>query len=70
MNILELLKMAILSQNGKGKDDDVPAMLSEGEYVIPAQDVAMLGDGNSEAGGEILNTLLELLRGLYNDGTS
>lgn len=63
--LLELLKSAIVNQPGKGKDDDVPAMLSQGEYVIPAEVVAALGDGNNDAGGSILDTLMELIRGMY-----
>jgi len=47
---------------GKGRDDDVPAMLSEGEYVIPADVVSMIGDGNTEAGYAALDKLIEQIR--------
>lgn len=45
-----------------GQDDDVPAMLSEGEYVIPADVVAHLGDGNQESGYSILDQLVGNIR--------
>lgn len=64
MNILDLLKSAIVNTPQKGKDDDVPIMASEGEYVIPANVVALLGDGNSEAGIKVLDNLMEQLKGL------
>lgn len=35
---------------GSGKSDEVPAMLSNNEHVWAAQDVANLGDGDSETG--------------------
>ena len=65
-NILELLKTAIIDRGDTGKSDNVPAMLSEGEYVIPADIVSLLGEGNTEAGAGILSTLIDLLRGMQN----
>lgn len=58
---------------GKGMDDDVPAVirlaeggqpaaLSQGEYVIPADVVSMLGDGNSDAGAKVLDQLCRHIR--------
>lgn len=41
---------------------DQPAALSEGEFVIPADVVSMLGDGNSEAGAKILEQLIKQVR--------
>jgi len=38
-----------------GQDDTVPANLSDGEYVLTAQDVSDLGDGNSIAGARKLD---------------
>lgn len=64
MNIIEMLKTAIMNTPQKGKDDDVPVMASEGEYVIPAPVVALLGDGNSEAGLQALDNLMEMLKGM------
>jgi hypothetical protein len=40
---------------GTGRSDDIPALLSDGEYVIDAETVAMLGDGSSEAGAKRLD---------------
>jgi hypothetical protein len=69
--LLELLKGSIVNTPSKGRDDDVPAMLSEGEYVIPADIVALLGDGNNQAGAGVLSSLLEFLKGLeVPEGTS
>lgn len=55
---------------GTGQKDDVPAMidgqepaaLSEGEYVIPADVVAIIGDGNNEAGAKILDDMVAQIR--------
>jgi hypothetical protein len=40
---------------GTGQDDKIPAWLSDGEYVIDAETVALLGDGSSKAGAERLD---------------
>ena len=40
---------------GSGRSDDIPAMLSDGEYVIDADTVAMLGNGSSKAGADALD---------------
>lgn len=40
---------------GDGRSDDIPALLSDGEYVIDAETVALLGDGSSKAGAERLD---------------
>lgn len=45
-----------------GQEDDVPAMLSEGEYVIPADIVSSLGDGNTNAGAKQLTHLVKNIR--------
>lgn len=39
-----------------------PAALSEGEFVVPADVVSMLGDGSSEAGSRILQQMIEEIR--------
>ena len=40
---------------GDGREDKIPAMLSDGEYVIDAETVAMLGNGSSKAGADALD---------------
>lgn len=40
---------------GTGRSDEIPAMLSDGEYVIDAETVALLGDGSSKAGAKKLD---------------
>jgi hypothetical protein len=38
---------------GTGRSDDIPARLSDGEYVIDAESVALLGDGSGDAGARL-----------------
>ena len=45
-----------------GKADKVMAHLSGGEYIIPADVVSALGDGNSDAGHALLNELRQRVR--------
>ncbi|MCA6334232.1 MAG: hypothetical protein IM664_06415 [Phenylobacterium sp.] len=40
----------------------MPALLSDGEFVIPADVVSMLGDGSSKAGAERLYSLMDEVR--------
>lgn len=47
---------------GDGTSDDVPAMLATGEFVIPADVVAALGNGSNDAGANVLDELLEVIR--------
>jgi len=42
---------------GTGRSDDIPAVLSDGEYVMDAETVALLGDGSSKAGAKKLDDL-------------
>jgi hypothetical protein len=46
----------------KGQDDKIPAMLSDGEFVIDAETVAMLGDGNNAAGASALELMRQNIR--------
>lgn len=46
----------------KGQDDKIKALLSDGEYTIPADVVAHQGDGNSNAGGEAFDKYVERVR--------
>ena len=43
-------------------DGQAPAALSAGEYVIPADVVALIGDGNTDAGVEVLDSAIAELR--------
>ena len=45
-----------------GQDDNVNAMLSDGEYVMDADVVAALGDGNSDEGARKLDKMRENIR--------
>ena len=47
---------------GNGRDDVINARLSNGEYVIDAESVAMLGDGSNTAGAEMLDDMRKKLR--------
>lgn len=47
---------------GTGRSDEIPAQLSDGEYVFDAETVALLGDGSTDAGARKLDELRERLR--------
>lgn len=47
---------------GTGRSDDIPARLSDGEYVIDAETVALLGDGSTDEGARRLDQLREKIR--------
>ena len=47
---------------GTGRSDEIPAKLSDGEYVIDAETVAMLGDGSGKAGAQRLDEMREKIR--------
>jgi hypothetical protein len=47
---------------GSGRDDSINARLSDGEYVMDAETVAMLGDGSVEEGARRLDQLRENIR--------
>lgn len=47
---------------GNGTSDDIDAKLSDGEYVIDANTVSLLGNGSNKAGAEALDRLRENLR--------
>lgn len=48
--------------SGSGRDDTINARLSDGEYVMDAETVAMLGDGSTDAGAARLDAMREQLR--------
>ena len=43
-------------------DNEQPAALSDGEFVIPADVVSHLGNGNSDAGAKELETMMDKVR--------
>ena len=47
---------------GTGRSDSIPAVLSDGEYVMDAETVALLGDGSSKAGARRLDQFRTNLR--------
>jgi hypothetical protein len=47
---------------GDGTSDQVPAMLANGEFVIPADVVSGLGNGSNDAGAEVLQEFLKAIR--------
>lgn len=47
---------------GDGTSDSVPAMLASGEFVIPADVVSNLGNGDNDAGAEVLDEFLKAIR--------
>lgn len=51
-----------VSGPGTGRSDDIPAVLSDGEYILDAESVAMLGDGSSKAGAQRLDQMRAELR--------
>jgi hypothetical protein len=58
-----LSKMAYLAQgSGSGRADTIDAKLSDGEFVVDAETVALLGDGSTKEGARRLNMMREQLR--------
>jgi hypothetical protein len=47
---------------GSGRDDVIDAKLSDGEYVVDAETVALLGDGSSEEGANRLEHMRKNIR--------
>lgn len=43
-------------------DGQAPATLSQGEFVIPADVVSMLGDGDTQAGSQVLDAMVAKIR--------
>ena len=47
---------------GSGRDDTIPARLSDGEYVMDAETVALLGDGSTKDGARRLDEMRAKIR--------
>ena len=60
----------LVQGNGGGMEDNIMGMIgnqsgvavSPGEYIIPADVVSMLGDGNSDEGSDKLDNMLDRVR--------
>ena len=48
--------------SGSGRDDTINARLSDGEYVIDAETVALLGDGSTDSGAKRLDEMRKQVR--------
>lgn len=59
---LTSLQNEFVKGEGDGTSDSVPAMLADGEFVIPADVVSKLGNGSSDAGAKVLSGFLESIR--------
>lgn len=58
-----LSQVAYLARGaGTGRSDQIKAMLSDGEYVMDAETVAMIGDGSTDAGAKRLDQMRSELR--------
>ena len=47
---------------GSGRDDKIPALLSDGEYVIDAETLALLGDGSPKEGARRMDEFRAKIR--------
>jgi hypothetical protein len=52
----------LASGSGTGRDDTISARLSDGEYVIDAETVALLGDGSNKSGAKKLDQMRKEIR--------
>ena len=59
---LGTLENRYVKGDGDGTSDEVPAMLANGEFVIPADVVSKLGNGSNDAGAEVLDNFLAVIR--------
>jgi hypothetical protein len=53
---------ALVQGPGTGRSDDIDAKLSDGEYVVDAETVALLGDGSGSAGARRLDEMRKAIR--------
>ena len=53
---------------GDGQSDDIPAMLADGEFVIPADVVSALGNGSTKAGSDKLYDMMHNIRRTHRAG--
>jgi hypothetical protein len=56
------LQNTYVKGDGDGTSDSVPAMLANGEFVIPADVVSALGNGSNDSGSKVLDSFLQTVR--------
>ena len=61
-NRVDFRKGSAVNGAGDGQSDDIPAWLADGEYVMDAELVSMLGNGSNKAGAKILDKFRENIR--------
>lgn len=59
---LDMARGGTVRGPGDGQSDSIPAMLSNGEYVIDAETVSALGDGSTDAGAKKLDQMRTRIR--------
>jgi hypothetical protein len=59
---LNSMQNRYVTGDGDGTSDSIPAMLANGEFVIPADVVSGLGNGSNEAGAEVLDEFMKVIR--------
>ena len=59
---LNTLKNTFVKGDGDGTSDSIPAMLANGEFVIPADVVSSLGNGSNDSGAHVLDEFLKVIR--------
>jgi hypothetical protein len=59
---LNSLENTYVKGEGDGTSDSVPAMLANGEFVVPADVVSKLGNGSNDAGANVLDQFLATIR--------
>jgi hypothetical protein len=56
------LNNTYVTGKGDGTSDSIPAMLANGEFVIPADVVSSLGNGSNDSGAKVLDEFLKTIR--------
>lgn len=59
---LNSIKNRYVTGAGDGTSDSIPAMLANGEFVIPADIVSGLGNGSNDSGAKVLDEFLKVVR--------
>ena len=59
---LNSIKHTYVTGQGDGTSDSIPAMLANGEFVIPADVVSGLGNGSNDAGAKVLDEFMKTIR--------